>query len=54
MESKGFARRRINQSGEFKSYFKMFIEELEAGRIGKRLPKASKFMKAQIKPSENI
>ena len=26
IENKGFEKRRINQSGEFKCYFKMFIE----------------------------
>jgi hypothetical protein len=54
MDCKGFGKRRINQSGEFKSYFKMFIEELEGGRITKRLPKASKFLKEEIKQKENI
>lgn len=54
IESKGFEKRRINQSGEFKRYFQMFIEELETGRIGKRLPKASKLLMEEIKNKDNV
>jgi hypothetical protein len=32
----------------------MFIEELEAGRIGRRLPKASKLLREEAKSNDNI